>query len=183
MAHTFNPSRDAEAGGSEFRASLVYRASSMTARTATQRNPTLEKKRKKENKTLTDGSLRVRFTFLRLMVLLDGVWLWEVSEGRFCLSCSAEIEIGVSDTPDRCSVFELCSGFTNSSVFVPHTATVSSSLPRVRNNRSFSHHRISNLYFIRVKFGSFSGIFKFLNKLPFHCQLLFFARLVDLFSF
>jgi len=45
VAHTFNPSTwEAEAGGSlEFKASLVYRVSSRTAR-ATKRNPILEKR-------------------------------------------------------------------------------------------------------------------------------------------
>ena len=38
MAHAFNPSTlEAEAGGSEFKANLVYRSSSRTVR-ATQRN-------------------------------------------------------------------------------------------------------------------------------------------------
>jgi hypothetical protein len=50
VAHTFNPStREAEAGGSlEFKASLVYKVSSRTAR-ATQRNPVSNKT--KQNKT------------------------------------------------------------------------------------------------------------------------------------
>jgi hypothetical protein len=44
MLHTFNASTwEAEAAGSEFEASLVYRVSSRTAR-ATQRNPVLKKK-------------------------------------------------------------------------------------------------------------------------------------------
>ena len=48
VAHAFNPSTwEAEAGGSEFEASLVYRVSSRTAR-ATQRNP-VSKNRKKKN--------------------------------------------------------------------------------------------------------------------------------------
>jgi hypothetical protein len=50
MAHTFNPSTwEAEAGGSlisEFEASLVYRVSSRTARTA-QRNPVSKTKNQK----------------------------------------------------------------------------------------------------------------------------------------
>jgi hypothetical protein len=47
VAHAFNPStQEAEAG--EFKASLVYRVSSRTAR-ATQRNP-VSKKTKKKNK-------------------------------------------------------------------------------------------------------------------------------------
>jgi hypothetical protein len=52
VAHTFNPStQEAEAGRSlEFKASLVYRASSRTAR-ATQRKPVLRKTIKNQNKT------------------------------------------------------------------------------------------------------------------------------------
>jgi hypothetical protein len=45
VVHTFNPSRGRRI--SEFKASLVYKVSSRTAR-ATQRNPVLEKKKKKE---------------------------------------------------------------------------------------------------------------------------------------
>lgn len=52
--------------------------------------------RKEENKTLTDASLRIRFIFLILMVLLDGV--------LFVVSYSAKIGVGVSDMPDKCSV-------------------------------------------------------------------------------
>jgi hypothetical protein len=48
VAHAFNPSTwEAEAGGFlESEATLVYRVSSRTAR-ATQRNPVLEKKKKR----------------------------------------------------------------------------------------------------------------------------------------
>ena len=48
MVHTFNPiTQEAEAGGSlEFKASLVYRASSWTAR-ATQRNPSQKTNKQK----------------------------------------------------------------------------------------------------------------------------------------
>ena len=51
VVHTFNPStREAEAGDlCEFEASLVYRASSTTAR-ATQRNPVSKKKNKTKQK-------------------------------------------------------------------------------------------------------------------------------------
>ena len=59
VAHAFNPSTwEAEAGGSEFEASLVYRVSSRTARVI-QRNPvskktkTKTKKQTKQNKTKT----------------------------------------------------------------------------------------------------------------------------------
>jgi hypothetical protein len=46
VAHAFNPStQEAEAGGFEFEASLVYRVSSRTAR-ATQRNPVSKNKNK-----------------------------------------------------------------------------------------------------------------------------------------
>jgi hypothetical protein len=51
--HAFNPSTwEAEAGGSEFEASLVYRVSSRTART-TQRNPVSknQKTKTKPNQT------------------------------------------------------------------------------------------------------------------------------------
>ena len=48
VAHTFNSSTwEAEAGRSEFEASLVYSISSRTAR-ATQRNPVWKNKREKE---------------------------------------------------------------------------------------------------------------------------------------
>jgi hypothetical protein len=52
VAHTFNPSTwEAEAGKiSEFKASLVYRVSSRTAR-ATQRNPVSNNNNNKKNKT------------------------------------------------------------------------------------------------------------------------------------
>jgi hypothetical protein len=51
VAHAFNPStREAEAGGFEFQASLVYRVSSRTGR-ATQRNPVSKKQNKISNKT------------------------------------------------------------------------------------------------------------------------------------
>jgi hypothetical protein len=50
VAHLFNPSTwEAEAGGSEFEARLVYRVSSRTAR-ATRRNPVSEKTPKIKNK-------------------------------------------------------------------------------------------------------------------------------------
>ena len=46
VAHAFNPrTREAEAGGFEFKASLVYRVSSRTARAA-QRNPVSKKKKR-----------------------------------------------------------------------------------------------------------------------------------------
>jgi hypothetical protein len=46
VAHAFNPStQEAEAGGSEFKASLVYRVSSRIARD-TQKNPVSKKKNK-----------------------------------------------------------------------------------------------------------------------------------------
>ena len=46
VVHTFDPrTQEAEAGGSEFEASLVYTVSSKTAK-ATQRNPVLKKKNK-----------------------------------------------------------------------------------------------------------------------------------------
>jgi hypothetical protein len=49
VAHAFNPStREAEAGGFEFEASLVYKVSARTAK-ATQRNP-VSKKTKKQKK-------------------------------------------------------------------------------------------------------------------------------------
>ena len=49
-AHTFNPSTwEAEAGGSEFKASLVYRVSSRTGQ-ATQRNLVSQKKKRKERR-------------------------------------------------------------------------------------------------------------------------------------
>ena len=48
VAHTFNPSTwEAEAGGFEFKTSLVYRVSSWTART-TQRNPVLKNSNNKK---------------------------------------------------------------------------------------------------------------------------------------
>jgi hypothetical protein len=50
MAYTFNPNTwEAQAGGSLFKASLVYRVNSRTAR-ATQRNPVSKKKKNKKNK-------------------------------------------------------------------------------------------------------------------------------------
>jgi hypothetical protein len=49
VAHAFNPStREAEAGGSEFKASLVYKVSSRTAR-AIQRNPVSKNQKKKKD--------------------------------------------------------------------------------------------------------------------------------------
>ena len=49
VAHAFNPStREAEADLCEFEASLVYKASSGTAR-ATQKNPILKNKQTKRN--------------------------------------------------------------------------------------------------------------------------------------
>jgi hypothetical protein len=49
VAHTFNPSTwEAEAGGFEFEASLVYKVSSRTAR-VTQRNPVSKKQTKKKD--------------------------------------------------------------------------------------------------------------------------------------
>jgi hypothetical protein len=53
MAHAFNPStEEAEAGSSEFNTSLVYRASSRTAKATQRKIPCLGKKieRKKERK-------------------------------------------------------------------------------------------------------------------------------------
>jgi hypothetical protein len=48
VAHAFNPSaQEAEAGGFEFEACLVYRVSSRTAR-ATQRNPVSKNKQTKK---------------------------------------------------------------------------------------------------------------------------------------
>jgi outer membrane biosynthesis protein TonB len=48
VALTFNPSTwMTEAGGSEFKANLIYRVSSRTAR-STQKNPVLKKKKKKK---------------------------------------------------------------------------------------------------------------------------------------
>ena len=61
VAHAFNPSsQETEAGGSLFKASLVYRVSSRTAK-ATQINPVLknqkqEKKRKKRGERSTSES-------------------------------------------------------------------------------------------------------------------------------
>jgi hypothetical protein len=50
VAHAFNPStREAEAGISEFEASLVYKVSSRTAR-AIQRNPVSKKNKKQKTK-------------------------------------------------------------------------------------------------------------------------------------
>jgi hypothetical protein len=50
VVHTFNPSTwEAEAGGFEFEASLVYRVSSRTAK-ATQRNPVSKNQKKKKKK-------------------------------------------------------------------------------------------------------------------------------------
>jgi hypothetical protein len=50
VAHAFNPStQEAEAGGFEFKASLVYKVSSRTAR-ATQRNPVSKKQKRKRKK-------------------------------------------------------------------------------------------------------------------------------------
>jgi hypothetical protein len=50
VAHAFNPStREAEAGRSEFEASLVYKVSSRTAR-AVQRNPASKKTKNKQTK-------------------------------------------------------------------------------------------------------------------------------------
>lgn len=43
----------------------------------------------------------------------------------FVSSYSAKVEIDVSDMPDKCSVFELCSaGLTDSSVFVAKEARI-----------------------------------------------------------
>jgi hypothetical protein len=78
LVHTFNPSTwEAEAGGSlEFEASLVYRASSRTAR-ATQRNPILENqnqttpkqnKEEKKRKCLGAGDMAQQ---LRALATLD----------------------------------------------------------------------------------------------------------------
>ena len=53
MVHAFNPSiREAEAGRSEFKASLVYIINSKTGRAVKQRNPVSrgEKKQKQTNK-------------------------------------------------------------------------------------------------------------------------------------
>ena len=50
VVHAFNPSTwEAEGGGFEFKASLVYRVSSRTARVI-QRNPVSKKNKKKLNK-------------------------------------------------------------------------------------------------------------------------------------
>jgi hypothetical protein len=50
VVHTFNPSTwEAEAGGFEFEASLVYRVSSRTAK-ATQRNPVSKNQKKKKKR-------------------------------------------------------------------------------------------------------------------------------------
>ena len=52
MVQTFNPSTwEAEEGGSEFDASLVYKVSSRTARSI-QRNPVLEKTKQRNGRTL-----------------------------------------------------------------------------------------------------------------------------------
>jgi hypothetical protein len=52
MAHAFNPSTSGGRGSwiSEFKANLIYTASSRTARPA-QRNPVSKKKKKKKSKT------------------------------------------------------------------------------------------------------------------------------------
>jgi hypothetical protein len=57
MTHTFNPSTwEAEAGGFfEFKASLVYRVSSRTAR-ATQRNPVSKKRKRRKEKKKRESS-------------------------------------------------------------------------------------------------------------------------------
>jgi hypothetical protein len=56
VAHTFNPrTQEAEAGGSQFKASLVYRVGSRTAR-ATQRNPVW----KNQNKRREEREMIVR---------------------------------------------------------------------------------------------------------------------------
>jgi hypothetical protein len=63
MAHGFNPNTwEAETGGSEFEASLVYRVSSRAAR-ATQRNPVSEKKKKKKNKKIVKQNKTKQKTF------------------------------------------------------------------------------------------------------------------------
>jgi hypothetical protein len=50
VTHPFNPStQEAEAGRSQFEASLGYRASSSTVK-ATQRNPVLKSQKKKKKK-------------------------------------------------------------------------------------------------------------------------------------
>ena len=54
VGHTFNPSTwEADTGKSEFKVSLVGRATSRTAR-ATQRNYVLEKKKKEEKQKEVD---------------------------------------------------------------------------------------------------------------------------------
>jgi hypothetical protein len=51
VTHAFDPStREAEAGGFEFKASLVYKVSSRTAKTI-QRNPVLKNQNKKQKET------------------------------------------------------------------------------------------------------------------------------------
>jgi hypothetical protein len=67
VAQTFNPStREAEAGGSELEASLVYRVSFRTAR-ATQRNPVSKNKQTiksvNKNEERVRGGLYVHFTY------------------------------------------------------------------------------------------------------------------------
>jgi hypothetical protein len=57
VAHAFNPStREAEAGGFEFGASLVYRVNSRTAR-ATQRNPVSEKQQQQQQQQQQNHSI------------------------------------------------------------------------------------------------------------------------------
>jgi hypothetical protein len=53
VAHAFNPSTwEAQAGGFEFKASLIYKVSSRTAR-AIQRNPISKKKKQKQKQKKT----------------------------------------------------------------------------------------------------------------------------------
>jgi hypothetical protein len=72
VAHAFNLSTwEAEAGGFELEASLVYRVSSRTAR-ATQRNPVLKKtkKQKKKRKELIGAPLHLSYTFVILLIMI-----------------------------------------------------------------------------------------------------------------
>ena len=71
MAHAFNPStEEAEAGSSEFNTSLVYRASSRTAKATQRKIPCLGKKieRKKERKEWEPVQLPLLWFFIHKAV-------------------------------------------------------------------------------------------------------------------
>jgi hypothetical protein len=75
VVHAFNPStQEAEAGLSEFKASLVYKVSSRTTR-ATQRNPVLKNKTK-QNKTKQNKTKQQQRRILTQIATKCGMTFW-----------------------------------------------------------------------------------------------------------